>query len=419
MMTTGFTIARSEDGSRAAPEAQLVALCTRPELDDRSRQEIRRILATAPDWSAIARWATWHQVVPVVRQRLERDFPACMPAELASAWEHECRTLAHDARRYLDELLALIELFSGHGISVIPYKGPALALQLYDDVGLRPCRDLDLLIRESAVEDALQLLQSRGYFDPDYTSFSLMQTAYLRRYYGQWLFRHPGLDITVEPHWSLTPWTLAASLDESGLWRRAKRTTLLGRPCFSLSPEDQLIALGTHGSKELWNRLKSLSDIARLLTKTKELDWPAMLGRARDLGVLRMVLLGLLGAHRILGARIPRDVANSISADRGLDRLVNNVASWTFYQPRVLPTLNRLCSFRIHMRERFSDRVRFVLRTVLSPSESDIRSVSLPDTLFFAYYPLRVMRVFALDPAQRIVHRLIPASRHNSRPLVQ
>jgi hypothetical protein len=391
----------------SSPEVRLVVLCARPELDEPSRTEVDRILSGRPDWSEIARWASWHQVVPVVWKRLENDFPGNLPDFLAEEWGTNCEVASCVARRQLDELVELIDLFAVHGVPMIPYKGPALALQLYEDITLRPCRDLDFIVRRNDADQAMEILYARGYVRLEPGMFSPRQTRYLLELYGQSMLRHPELEIDVEPHWRLTPWVLAADLDEEGLWTRSTESTLAGRPCLSLSSEDKLIVLGTHGSKELWNRLKSLSDIARLLTRESDLDWEVAFDRARRLGVLRMVLVGLSGASRILGAPIPSKVEEFVAADRGLTRLVEEVEQGTFVEPRILPTLTKPCSFRIYMRERFRDRARYVVRTLVAPTTGDLRSLSLPDRLFFVYYLLRLLDLLAVGPTRRIVRQLV------------
>jgi hypothetical protein len=144
---------------------------------------------------------------------------------------------------------------------------------------------------------------------------------------------------------------------------------------------------------------------------TSDLDWLTVLGRARHLGVLRMVLIGISAAHQILGAPIPSVAAEHITADPGVARLVDCIATWTFVQPQVLPGLSRLCTFRWRMRERWRDQVRFLARTMLLPTERDILSWSLPDRFFSAYYPLRAMDALVLAPAQRITRQVVPGLR--------
>ena len=57
----------------------------------------------------------------------------------------------------------MLEDFENHGITAIPYKGPALALQVYGDLKLRSFVDLDVLVRRSDAARAGTLLAARGY----------------------------------------------------------------------------------------------------------------------------------------------------------------------------------------------------------------------------------------------------------------
>ncbi len=61
------------------------------------------------------------------------------------------------------ELQKLLALFADNDVRAVPYKGPALALQLYGNVALRQFSDLDILVHPRDVLRARDLLLAEGY----------------------------------------------------------------------------------------------------------------------------------------------------------------------------------------------------------------------------------------------------------------
>jgi hypothetical protein len=67
---------------------------------------------------------------------------------------------------------------------------------------------------------------------------------------------------------------------------------------------------------------------------------------------------------------------------------------------------DRVDRFRFRMRERWTDRLRYVSRTWLSPTRRHIELVALPDRLRWAYFPLAWAVDYAALPVWRIVRPL-------------
>src|SRR4029079_11284858 len=57
----------------------------------------------------------------------------------------------------------VMELMAGKGIDALLLKGPALVLQYYKDLGVRPMDDFDLLVRPVHASRAIATLQESGW----------------------------------------------------------------------------------------------------------------------------------------------------------------------------------------------------------------------------------------------------------------
>jgi hypothetical protein len=205
----------------------------------------------------------------------------------------------------------------------------------------------------------------------------------------------------VEPHWAIAPRTLANPLDEAGMLERARPFPFRGRSLPGLATEDLLLVLCAHASKHEWTELRSITDVAGLLAREPDVDWRALLGRARALGSARMLLLGLALARDLAGSRLAPEAEQALAADPLAARMAAEVGARLFDEDYVAPSVFRLSRFRVRMRERGSDRVAYVLRTVFTPTIEHVSLVALPRALRFLYYPLKLAADYVALPVRR------------------
>src|SRR5438128_6595765 len=112
----------------------------------------------------------------------------------------------------------------------------------------------------------------------------------------------------VEIHWAFTPRYLPIPLDLERLWERLESVSLVNTSVRVFPPEDLLLILCIHGSKDLWRRLQWICDIAELIHTYPKLNWERVVAQAKALGSERMLLLGLSLASELLGTPLPEEV---------------------------------------------------------------------------------------------------------------
>lgn len=312
----------------------------------------------------------------------------------ASVLDHLRRQLAESNRRNLRltaELLALLDLLEQHAIRVVPLKGPALAAAVYGDLALRQFLDLDILVHKPDVPRATELLRSRGYRERPLLT-DAQEAALLRHDCERGFVRDDGT--LLELHWDLVPAWFSLSFDHRSLWDRRETVCIGGTMVPTLGADDLLLFLCIHGAKHLWARLKWVCDVAAVLHRAPPPDLTAVLAQARAIGAERMVLLGLRLAADLLEAPLPDDVQRRAQQDRTVSALATQVQARLFRSatatPLDLPELHRFC---LRARERWRDRVRYVLRVAVTPAATDWTSLPLPRALHPLYYVVRPIRV--------------------------
>ena len=73
---------------------------------------------------------------------------------------------------------------------------------------------------------------------------------------------------------------------------------------------------------------------------------------------------------------------------------------------RADPSIYTLTAFRLRMRERTADRVRYVARTLATPRDIHFSLLRLPDALFFLYTPLKLVHDYVLLPVWMLGKRV-------------
>ena len=381
----------------------MLLLCARPTLDADARAEIETFL-DAVDWSVLVRTAEAHRVTAIVLRRLAGI--SGVPPEIVAAGGSYLAKQAERNAKLTRALKDVLVALAGKGIPAIPFKGPVVAQLAYADPALRRYGDLDILVREKDAAAACDALTAFGFRGT--TVLSPRQMRAFRRYSGQDIVFKG--DVAVEPHWALAPRTLSLEIDYQGLWARARQIDLDGQPVLCFGPEDLVTVLCLHGSKEQWTRLLWVADLAHMIAASPGLDWAALLGRAKAQGFLRMVLIALTLAREAIA--LPSVVNDAIAADPVARDLAERAAQRLFERDPAEESIYTISAFRRRMRERARDRVRYVLRTLMTPRDMHYSIIKLPDGLFFLYTPIKLVHDYLLLPFWTSGKRLT-AERHD------
>jgi hypothetical protein len=202
------------------------------------------------------------------------------------------------------ELGRLLEAFEREGVPVIPLKGPALAETVYAHPALRPCTDLDLLIRRESlhrVDDLLRRLGYRRLADAHSFRFDLA--------YDRATLYEGTAGVHVDLHWGLLSDPRYSWNEREGLtvWDRAVRIRVAGQDALGLCPEDLLLYLAVHLA--VHHGLAGLLwywDLALVLDRWGgQIDWEALIARASRWRVRSALYWALSELETLFGASAP------------------------------------------------------------------------------------------------------------------
>ena len=355
----------------------------RPDLD-----RAREILEEGVDIGVLFSLATRHAVRPrlAVLLSMGLDAPSDRALrDLLGGFErsHVTRSLA-----MVDELVRVSEAFAAASIPVVAFKGPVLALQLYDGLAHREYADIDLLVPPDRAEAAQAMLAALGYRCPQ--GDRAFVRAFLRSQ-RQVALERPGFEAAIDLHWAFSNAALPFPLDPRDAWSRLDTIAIGGHAVPTLASEDLALLLAGHGTKEAWHTLAWVADFARMIDRHPHLDWAAVLARARGQRCGDAVLLGAAMARQVLGTAPPPALAAPLAASRRVADLADRQAARL--QADAATHGRRENLHDLLLCDRAVDRLWARVRISLTPGPGDYRACPLPRALWPLYWLSRPVRL--------------------------
>ena len=226
----------------------------------------------ALDWDYLLEAAKFHGLIPVLAPKLLRQLTS-VPERVRFELQQASRRALEGTLALSGELVRVLRSLNAAHVECIPFKGPALAAELWGNFTLRQSMDIDLLVRPAQVGQAVEVLRSCGY-TPESDWKSLLPRAV------ELQLKKPGMP-PLELQWGIAPKCFSVDLEIDACWQRAQRSQFGGQPTLAFAPEDLMLILCIHGWKHSWNRLLWIADVARLMRKSTALDWTALTTRAK------------------------------------------------------------------------------------------------------------------------------------------
>lgn len=374
------------------PEATLLLLCARHTLGPDQREAVEALLTGTIDWDHLLRLAERHGLAPLLHRHLGTCTTAAIPsAVVAWLWaRHEAR--ARRNHELAAELVAIVKHLDAHGLKVVPYKGPTLAMAAYGDLAQREFGDLDLLVRAGDAIAVKDILVSRGYV-PDLLLSPCQEEALVRsRRHYELPLRDTSRRMLVELHWRSDPEFEVARLEDPQWWRELGAIEVCGATVPALPARELLLVLCLHGTKHFWFSLGWLVDAAELMRRASPADWAWILATARRLGAARHLGVGLKLASDLLQAPVP-EAARAIVEDREVVACAQRIRAGLF-DPGYRPwTLGQSLRENLRLHSGVWPRLRYLAWMGLTPGVGEWQRWRLPPALFPLYWPLRAVRL--------------------------
>lgn len=351
---------------KLTPEEQFILACLRTEFSGSGDDGFPVFNYASFDWTRIYKRSMQWRIAPLLYKIIEKritksplkkgDSGGCQKPKIPEHFLERMKLkyfmscVAYDSMS--KSLSEVLEVFHQGGIKVILLKGSHLAQFVYEDAGVRPMGDIDILVKKDDLQKAEELLLQIGYNNQQK---STKAKSHLHLPY----FIHPEGNVPLELHWTITKPIWRFNIDLEGIWERAKAVTKDGIDMLVFSPEDLLLYLSLHAVYQ--HNLRALGlvpycDIATIIHSTasheqiphknmsswkrgvgeggcentnnnkevitqkyssycSEIDWEQLYSRAHEWGIAKYLYLSLYLCHEILGANVPEGIISAFTSE--------------------------------------------------------------------------------------------------------
>jgi hypothetical protein len=356
---------------------------------DNQQRAVRAAIDAGPDWTEYLRLIDRHGAPGIGWAAIRRVPEITVPEPAAEELKKRSDDCRKQAILYCLVLADVLKRFNRAAIPAMPLKGQTLSFDLYQDVGLRYSRDLDVEVRIEDLHKAQSCLEAEDWeLESSFFPMSARQWKSFLRNESHINFMHLASGCVLELHWR-SPWETPEAT--SARWARSVPAVWQKQAIQAMHPGDLALYLCSHGGLHQWFRAKWLGDLARAHSLGL-LNWEASYDEARRSGEERVLLAGLGLLRDVYELPIPHTPENfwkswspllvempmralrdpAEPAERvGTAKLRNRIRR-SRYERLLWPRKSRWSSF--------SD---------LFYSREDFRTLALPDSFFWAYKPLR------------------------------
>ncbi len=373
------------------PEEKLLLLALRYDVNARAREDMMALLGGPVDWPRLVDMASAHGVMPLLYRAFRQDYAPLVPREILSQFRLAYQNNTAWNLILAVELQKIIDRLEREGIPSVPYKGPALALQLYGDIALRQFVDLDILVRRRDVLRCRDLIASMGYGST--MELEGAQALAFKQAYNELSMVRSDGQVHLELQWEAVPWNFCFSLDDLDIWSQRLRFASKDMHFDAPPPEELLMILCVHGAKDFWGRLIWVCDVAELVRRHRELNWKRLKALADRTGGRRMLLVGLRLARDLIGVVLPVDVERMVKDDPMVGRLTRWVRDRLCGVDESPLDFYKKYAFYFRIRERAQDRVEYLFRMIITGLLIEWRPLRLPRSCLPLYYMLRPFRL--------------------------
>ncbi|HYC00516.1 MAG TPA: nucleotidyltransferase family protein [Candidatus Limnocylindrales bacterium] len=218
-------------------------------------------------------------------------------------------------------LAPVVAALRERGIETILLKGVALSLRHYEQPGVRPMGDVDVLVSPRNAEQAVATLLELGFAPKTPLSARRIELIHAEDF-ADARGRH------IDLHWRLYPQRreeIGGNGTGDELWSRSRPVELCGVPARVMSAADELLHVIVHGLH--WSpqaTLRWASDAAAIAKSTSEaVEWEVFVAEAQRLRFVAPARDGLDYLADVVGIAVPVAVRETLAAlpVAGADRL--------------------------------------------------------------------------------------------------
>ena len=306
------------------------------------------------------------------------------------------------------EVIEISQVLRDAGVASVCLKGPALSQWLYGTPAFRRFGDLDIMVASRDLAAVHEALAPHGYRLPDGMTLKTARAIY--QGLGAWPLTRAGR-YPLDVHFRLCHVSFGSPLQTNEVIAESRELDGVAGVRIPSATHAALMLL-LHASKHLWCTLEMLLAIARVMQRN-DVDWVRVRALARRSGTWNGCTAGLALASALFRVNLPEEI-NGHEGLRAPDDLLRAAHAALLKPAGVFA--DRWEERRSHRAalDGWSNRLRYDVCRLTSPTPVERAWCELPDPLTFLYRPVRLMRL-TVSAARAARHRALSRDSSGSR----
>lgn len=320
----------------------------------------------ALDWQRVEHLVEWHQIqAQLYRELCNRPE---VPTEFLRSMREGTTMKTVGNMLLTKESVRLLQNLEQEGVKAFLMKGALWASLYYEEIGLREFGDIDFFVDRPDLTNGLKVMEKSGYVPDKYRTYLLRSSRRESMYFAtdyqlplEPKARQPIK--SVELQWQVAYPRFALSFTWSELMDRPEEHRISN--CLLRVPraENQLLLMIIHHvGVESLDKLKYGLDLVMLLRSVGSgLDWEYIEAKARQKGLLRMVMMGLHIAQWLDSQLVFPEVVQQLIIDAKSAKFVKStVRHWELTRPKPVTKSWRIGFHQLRYRDRWTDKMNIL-----------------------------------------------------------
>lgn len=341
------------------------------------------------DWECLINKASYHGLRPLLYSNLI-EYQSKVPDDILHILKDYYFINTRKNLLFLGELIRLVKHFETRNINLIPYKGPILAIQSYNDLSMREFRDIDLFIDKKDFPLVKKILLYENY-ETVLNLTNSKEVEYMK-YQREYKFKNSDNGIPIEIQWNVTGFSFSFPNSRYFPINGLKSLSVNNHDIKTFTDEDLILILLLHVSGHMWSRLSWMIDIVELIKKSEEINWNQIIEKARFLAIERILYLNLSLSHNLFNLKLPSNVQEHIKNDPEIENLEKEVLKMIF-TPKKIWFLNKV-KLRFIMREHEIMGLKDIWKIITIPQSDEWSSFEnrLPTKILYIFKrPIQIL----------------------------
>ena len=261
------------------------------------------------NWEKLFEYAEDHHVKALVYSVLPKNRDSMdMDDALYERWKRDAVLASIGQIQHIRQVEKVLKRFNESKLPVILLKGLVIR-ELYPKPELRTMCDADILVRESDLDKAREIMINEGYVEREK---SPVHISFINKNHS-----------VVEVHWTIGDYRFFADKHdlEKGMWECAEKVRVGESEALSFSPEDLCLHLCIHMAVHVLTGgfgIRQLCDLVLLVEKKGDLiDWTSFYNKCEKWGIQKFISIVFLLCNHLLHMDIPEEMKNHITFEKG------------------------------------------------------------------------------------------------------